>query len=222
MGDVFFGYVYDFGSGEEWTAERGEGVRVDGKPLEDEGPKEGVEMLALEATRPDLVAGCVARMVGVAGGFRIFGSLALVLCHLAAGRVDAVCSLRPVRSVDIAAGQLLVRERGSRDRSAARFAVRRCRARPREALVRGGRQDTRSLRANLARAGRLSRVAGLPCRRSWSSRAGHASSAATAFHSGASGGVERPASRIARSRGATGGRCPLLVVVSDRILHVAA
>jgi myo-inositol-1(or 4)-monophosphatase len=40
------------------------------------------------------------------------GSLALSLCHLAAGRVDAVCSLKPARSVDIAAAQLLVRECG--------------------------------------------------------------------------------------------------------------
>jgi myo-inositol-1(or 4)-monophosphatase len=39
-------------------------------------------------------------------------SLALSLCHLAAGRVDAVCSLKPARSIDIAAAQLLVRERG--------------------------------------------------------------------------------------------------------------
>jgi myo-inositol-1(or 4)-monophosphatase len=40
------------------------------------------------------------------------GSLALSLCHLAAGRVDAVCSLKPARSVDIAAAQLLCRELG--------------------------------------------------------------------------------------------------------------
>ena len=40
------------------------------------------------------------------------GSLAISLCHLAAGRVDGVVSLKPARSVDIAAGQLLVRERG--------------------------------------------------------------------------------------------------------------
>jgi len=43
---------------------------------------------------------------------RVMGSLALSLCHLAAGRVDAVCSLKPARSVDIAAAQLLVRECG--------------------------------------------------------------------------------------------------------------
>ena len=51
-------------------------------------------------------------MVGVAGRLRVMGSLALSLCHLAAGRVDAVCSLKPARSIDIAAAQLLVRERG--------------------------------------------------------------------------------------------------------------
>ena len=51
-------------------------------------------------------------MVGSAYRLRIMGSLALSLCHLAAGRVDAVCSLKPARSVDIAAGQLLVRECG--------------------------------------------------------------------------------------------------------------
>jgi len=42
----------------------------------------------------------------------VMGSLALSLCHLAAGRVDAVCCLKPARSIDIAAAQLLVRERG--------------------------------------------------------------------------------------------------------------
>lgn len=51
-------------------------------------------------------------MVGYAHRTRIMGSLALSLCHLAAGRLDAVCSLKPARSVDIAAAQLLVRERG--------------------------------------------------------------------------------------------------------------
>src|SRR5947208_14394299 len=33
MEDVVFGYVYDFGSREEWTASRGEGARLNGEPL---------------------------------------------------------------------------------------------------------------------------------------------------------------------------------------------
>jgi len=112
MGDVTFGYVYDFGSGEEWTAERGRGARLNGEPLRGEPPKDRIEILALEATRTDLVAGHTPSLVDFVHRLRIFGSLAISLCHLADGRVDAVCSLKAARSVDIAAAQLLVRERG--------------------------------------------------------------------------------------------------------------
>jgi myo-inositol-1(or 4)-monophosphatase len=112
MGDVVFGYVYDFGTGEEWTAERGAGARLNGRPLDGDRPKDRIEILALEATRTDLVAKHTPPLVGLVHRLRIFGSLAISLCHLADGRVDAVCSLKPARSVDIAAAQLLVRERG--------------------------------------------------------------------------------------------------------------
>ena len=112
MGDVVFGYVYDFGSGEEWTATRGEGARLNGEPLGPDLPKDRIEILSFEATLTSEVAERAAAFTGVAYRLRIMGSLALSLCHLAAGRVDAVCSLKPFRSVDVAAGQLLVRERG--------------------------------------------------------------------------------------------------------------
>ncbi len=111
MDDVVFGYVYDFGAGEEWSATRGAGVTLDGRPLGPLGPKDRIEILSLEATRTELVARHAPAFVGLAHRLRIMGSLAISLCHLAAGRVDAVCSLKPARSVDIAAAQLLVRER---------------------------------------------------------------------------------------------------------------
>ena len=112
MGDVDFGFVHDFGSEEEWTATRGEGARLDGTLLEGELPKERIEILAFEATRTASVAEKAAAVVDLAYRLRIMGSLALSLCHLAAGRIDAVCSLKPARAVDIAAAQLLVLERG--------------------------------------------------------------------------------------------------------------
>jgi myo-inositol-1(or 4)-monophosphatase len=112
MGDVVWGYVYDFGSGEEWTAMRGEGAFLNGRRLGDVRPKERIEILSFEATTTAEVAERAAAVAGAAYRLRIMGSLALSLCHLAAGRVDAVCSLKPARSVDIAAGQLLVRECG--------------------------------------------------------------------------------------------------------------
>ena len=112
MDDVAFGYVYDFGSGEEWTAERGGDARLDGHVLDGVGPKETIEILSFEGTTTPAIAERIAGVLGIAGRVRVMGSLALSLCHLAAGRVDAVCSLKEARSVDIAAAQLLLRERG--------------------------------------------------------------------------------------------------------------
>jgi myo-inositol-1(or 4)-monophosphatase len=111
MGDVHFGYVYDFGTGEEWVARRGEGATLNGEPLSVR-PKDTIEILSFEATLTSLIARDVAKVTELAYRLRIMGSLALSLCHLAAGRVDAVCSLKGARSVDIAAAQLLVREAG--------------------------------------------------------------------------------------------------------------
>ena len=112
MGDVTFGYVYDFGSGEEWTAQRGGGASLNGQSLAGVGPKAEIELLSFEATMTHYVARKAAAFLELAPRLRIMGSLALSLCHLAAGRVDAVVSLKPIRSVDIAAGQLLCREQG--------------------------------------------------------------------------------------------------------------
>jgi myo-inositol-1(or 4)-monophosphatase len=112
MDDVVFGYVYDFGSGEEWVAEKGKGARLDGASLGGTRPKEEIEILSFEATLTSSIAEQAASVVGLAYRLRVMGSLALSLCHLAAGRVDAVCSLKAARAVDIAAAQLLVREQG--------------------------------------------------------------------------------------------------------------
>lgn len=112
MGDVGFAYVYDFGSGEEWTAERGGGAYLDGVRLGAQLPKERIEILSFEGTTTSAIAESMDAILDVAGRVRIMGSLALSLCHLAAGRVDGVVSLKPARAVDIAAAQLLVRECG--------------------------------------------------------------------------------------------------------------
>jgi myo-inositol-1(or 4)-monophosphatase len=112
MGDVFLGYVYDFGSGEEWIARRGEGATLNGEPLGGVKPKDRIEILSFEATLTSLIAAQAPAVADLAHRLRIMGSLALSLCHLAAGRVDAVCSLKAARSVDIAAAQLLCREVG--------------------------------------------------------------------------------------------------------------
>ena len=112
MGDVVFGYVYDFGTGEEWRAERGAGAFLGDIRLGAVGPKDRIEILSFEGTTTPAIAERIGNVVGLADRVRVMGSLALSLCHLAAGRVDAVCSLKAARSVDIAAAQVLVRECG--------------------------------------------------------------------------------------------------------------
>ncbi len=112
MDDVFLGYVYDFGTGEEWVGRRGAGATLNGEPLGGVRPKDRIEILSFEATLTSLIAEQAPAVAGLAHRLRIMGSLALSLCQLAAGRVDAVCSLKAARSVDIAAAQLLCREVG--------------------------------------------------------------------------------------------------------------
>ncbi len=111
VGDVFFGYVYDFGANEEWMAVRGGGAFLNGEPITD-APRDYVEFLSLEATRAQLVYESLAKLAPLTDRVRVMGAQALTYCHLAAGRTDAVVCLKPSRAVDFAAAQLVVRERG--------------------------------------------------------------------------------------------------------------
>jgi myo-inositol-1(or 4)-monophosphatase len=111
MGDVEFGFVYDFGANEEWVAYRGGGAFLNDVPLTGK-PKPQIEFLSIEATRAALVASVLPKLVPLTDRVRIMGAQAITFCHLAAGRTDAVVCLKPSRSVDFAAAQLLVRERG--------------------------------------------------------------------------------------------------------------
>jgi myo-inositol-1(or 4)-monophosphatase len=113
IADVRFGYVRDLGSGEEWVAETGAGATVNGRPLGGIRPKARFGIVDFEATNAALVAQAAGRMDGNVGRIRVMGALALALCQLADGRVDAVATLKPSRSVDLAAAWLIVREAGA-------------------------------------------------------------------------------------------------------------
>jgi myo-inositol-1(or 4)-monophosphatase len=113
MGDVEFGYIHDFSTHEDWWARRAEGAYLDGEkvtPLASEG---SLEMLGLETTHPSLMEryGDALTATG-ASRVRGLGSIALSLCYVAAGRFDGMLTLGDTRSVDCAAGQLIVREAG--------------------------------------------------------------------------------------------------------------
>ncbi len=118
MADVLFGYVYDFGTREEWVARRGEGAWLDGERIEsspDERrlPDGRLEMIAIESSDPRWIAPNVAALGETAYRLRAIGSIAISLCQLAPTRVDGMLTLWRTRAVDVAAAQLIVREAGA-------------------------------------------------------------------------------------------------------------
>jgi myo-inositol-1(or 4)-monophosphatase len=111
LADVTLGYVYEFGAGEEFVAVRGEGARLDGRPIAT-GDHDLLELVAIEASKPERVITVCEVLDGKAYRVRSPGAIAVSLCYVAAGRFDGMLTTRPCRSVDVAAAQLIVREAG--------------------------------------------------------------------------------------------------------------
>jgi myo-inositol-1(or 4)-monophosphatase len=122
MGDVEVGWVAELDPrisadheprpGRDWWALKGKGAFRDGERLPPLRPGP-LEVLGLETARPELVAAAAGAIESVeARRIRALGSVAMTLCLVAAGQLDGMLSLRPIRSVDAAAAQLLVREAG--------------------------------------------------------------------------------------------------------------
>jgi myo-inositol-1(or 4)-monophosphatase len=117
MADVVFGYVHDFGPGEEWIASRGEGARLNDAAI-DTAPRErrlddgAIEVLGIESADPRWVADAAEDLRGSAHRLRAIGSIAISLCQVADARFDGMVTLWHCRAVDAAAGQLIVREAG--------------------------------------------------------------------------------------------------------------
>jgi myo-inositol-1(or 4)-monophosphatase len=112
MAAVEFAYVFDFGAGEEFAARRGEGATLDGEPVAVAADAEKLELLGLEAAEPGWALPALEALAGRVYRLRVVGSIAIGTAYVAAGRFDALVSLRPCRSVDAAAAQLIVREAG--------------------------------------------------------------------------------------------------------------
>jgi myo-inositol-1(or 4)-monophosphatase len=116
MADVVFGFVHDFGAGEEWVAARGAGARLNGVPLDPGVPERRVggklELLGIESADPRWVRDSADALAARAHRLRAIGAIAVTMCQVAAARLDAMVTLRRTRAVDAAAGQLIVREAG--------------------------------------------------------------------------------------------------------------
>jgi myo-inositol-1(or 4)-monophosphatase len=114
MAEVEFGYVFDFGAGEEFAARRGGGATLGGERIAVAADADKLELLGLEAAEPERALPALQALAGNVYRLRVVGSIAITAAYVGAARLDAMLSLRPCRSVDAAAAQLIVREAGGR------------------------------------------------------------------------------------------------------------
>jgi myo-inositol-1(or 4)-monophosphatase len=117
MADVVFGYVHDLGPDEEWVAWRGAGATLNGARLDpglgERRTRDGkLELVGVESADPRWLRDSADALVRTTRRVRAMGTIASTLCQVAAGRLDGMVTLRNTRSVDAAAGQLIVREAG--------------------------------------------------------------------------------------------------------------
>lgn len=112
MADVEFGFVHDFGAGEEFMSRRGEGATLDGQPVSVSAEAERLEVVGIESAEPEWSLPAFEALAGKVFRLRVVGAIAISAAYVGAGRFDAMLSLRPCRSVDAAAAQLIVREAG--------------------------------------------------------------------------------------------------------------
>ena len=112
MAAVEFGYVFDFGAGEEFVAERGKGAMLDDERIAVGPDADKIELLGVESAEPEWALPPLEELRDRVYRLRVVGSIAISAAYVAAGRFDAMLSLRNCRSVDAAAAQLIVREAG--------------------------------------------------------------------------------------------------------------
>lgn len=112
MAEVEFGFVHDFGADEEFLARRGEGAELDGKPVRVAAEAGKLEVVGIESAEPEWSLAALEALRDRVYRLRVVGSIAITAAYVAAGRFDGMLSLRPCRSVDAAAAQLIVREAG--------------------------------------------------------------------------------------------------------------
>lgn len=113
--DVLLGYVQNLVTGDEFWAERGGGAMRNGRALQPDGaPFDGVSIPLVQFDAPSGVEprGRAMPIFVKAEKIRQLGSAALNLCHTAAGGVSLQVTPAPVRSFDLAAPLLILRESG--------------------------------------------------------------------------------------------------------------
>ena len=111
--------VYDPTRKELFTAERGGGAFLNGRPLRVSSTSRMVDAMLVTGfpydvhSRIEEIVGLFAKFVGQARAVRRLGSAAIDLCYVAAGRMDGFWE-SDLKPWDVAGGALIVAESGGR------------------------------------------------------------------------------------------------------------
>lgn len=116
--DVVAGVVCNPATGEMWTARRGFGAELDGRPIRVNPVSELAMALVAtgfgyQASRRARQAEILRAVLPLVRDIRRFGAASLDLCAVACGRVDAYYE-RGLKPWDLAAGGLIATEAGAR------------------------------------------------------------------------------------------------------------
>jgi myo-inositol-1(or 4)-monophosphatase len=118
-GEPVVAAIYDPSRKELFTAERGQGARLNGQPLRVSPAETLIDSLLVTGFHYDVqkdpgrVIEVFAAFISRARAVRRLGSAALDLCYVAAGRFDGFWE-RKLQPWDVAAGALIVSEAGGR------------------------------------------------------------------------------------------------------------
>ncbi len=112
ISDIWFGYVKNIANDDLYFAEKGRGAYLNGNKI---SPSSTTRLnrscISLYGYR--LNVGRTVNLWKKVRRIRIFGSVALEICYVAAGRTDAFIDVRrTLRLVDVAAGKLILEEAG--------------------------------------------------------------------------------------------------------------
>lgn len=109
---IFFGFVCNLANGDEFYAEKGKGAYLNDIRIEP-SKASAIRELTISAYGYRQNTDRTTKLCSSVQKVRVLGSVALELCYVAAGKIDAFIDVRrTLRLIDIGAGQLIVKEAG--------------------------------------------------------------------------------------------------------------
>ena len=114
LADLEAAVVMNLGDSGIYEAERGKGARYNGKKIRPSGTKTLENaILSIDVSRTPEIVERVVPIMKAAKSVRSLGSAALEICYVASGLFEAYVDIRrKLRTVDIAAGVLILKEAG--------------------------------------------------------------------------------------------------------------